>query len=94
MKSYKLKDAGKDPFPVGPVAKWSGFGAVDDAGRAIEVHVEDIALQRLDPSSEGADHTRVLNTHRNKIIEIAAEKYERGNDIILVTVADLAQRGL
>ena len=101
MKSYKLKDAGKDPFPVPPVAKWSGFGAVDDAGREITIRVEDIALQRLDPSSGGADHTHVLKTHRSKIFKIAAEKYELGlvesgdtGNIILVTDADVAQRGL
>ena len=103
MKPYKLKDAGEDPFRVDPLASWSGFGAVDDAGRKIEVRVKDVALQRLDPLSEGADHTHVLETphHRNKIFEIAAEKYELGliepgdtGDIIRVTADDIAQRGL
>jgi hypothetical protein len=94
MKSYKLKDAGKDPFRVDALAKWIGFGAVDDSGHGIEVRVEDSALQRLDPSSGGADHTHVLVAHRDKIFKIAAEKYELGResgDIIWVTVADVAQ---
>jgi hypothetical protein len=76
MKSYKLKDDGKDSFRVDPLAKWIGFGAVDESGRAIAVYVEDIALQRLDPSSGGADHTHVLKTHRNKIFKIATEKFD------------------
>ena len=97
MKSYKLKDAGKDAFPVGPVAASVGFGAIDDDGRVFEVRVQDIALQRLDPSSGGANHTSVLEIHRSKMFRIAAEKYERGriepgNPIILVTDADVAQQ--
>jgi hypothetical protein len=96
MKSYKLKDAGKDAFVVGPVAKSIGFGAVD-AGRVITVHVEDIALERLDPSIVGrANHTDALEAHRSKIFKIAAEKYERGliepGDIISVTDGDVAQQ--
>jgi hypothetical protein len=97
MKSYKLKDAGKPAFRVGPLAVWSGFGAVD-GDRVLGVLVEDIALQRLDPTSTGADHTSVLEAHRSKILEIAREKYERGCDvtgnIIRVTVdeVDLAIR--
>jgi hypothetical protein len=95
MKSYKLKDAGKDAFPIGPVAKWIGFGAVD-AGRMITVRVEDIALQRLDPTAEGANQISVLATHRGKIFNIAAEKYEVGliepGEIISVTDADVAQQ--
>ena len=54
MKTRKLKDAGKAPFQVGPLATWIGFGAVDDAGREVEVRVQDSALQRLDLSSTGA----------------------------------------
>ena len=97
MKSYKLKDAGKDPFRVDALAKWMGFGAVDDSGREMKVRVEDSALERLDPSSRGADHTHVLVAHRDKIFKIAAEKYELGyiesDDIISVTEADVAQLG-
>ena len=96
MESYKLKDAGKNAFVMDPVAKWVGFGAVD-AGRVITVRVEDIALQRLDPSSGGADHRNALERHRGKIFKIAAEKYELGliesGDIISVTDADVAQLG-
>jgi hypothetical protein len=40
MKSYKLKDAGKDAFLMDPLAKWIGFGVVD-AGRPITVRVDD-----------------------------------------------------
>jgi hypothetical protein len=96
MKSYKLKDGGKETFIIGPVAKWIGFGAID-ADRVITVRVEDIALQRLDPSSRGADHRNVLKEHRSKIFKIAAEKYELGyieaDDVISVTDADVAQLG-
>jgi hypothetical protein len=97
MKSYKLKDGGKNAFPVGPVAKWIGFGAVDDAGRVVTVQVEDIALERLDPSIiGGANHTSALDAYRDKIFRIAAEKYEDGliepGDVISITDADLAQR--
>jgi hypothetical protein len=92
----KLKDAGKDPFRVDALAKWICFGAVDDR-RGITIRVEDSALERLDPSSRGADHTHVLVAHRDKIFKIAAEKYELGyiesGDIISVTVADVAQLG-
>jgi hypothetical protein len=93
MKSHKLKDAGKGAFPVPPVAAWSGFGAVD-GDHELEVHVQDIALQWLDSTSTGADHTNVLETHRSKILEIAAGKYEQGcvvsGNIIRVTVDDVA----
>jgi hypothetical protein len=97
MKSYKLKDGGKNAFPVGPVAKWIGFGAVDAAGRVVTVQVEDIALERLDPSIiGGANHTSALDAYRDKIFRIAAEKYEDGliepGDVISITDADLAQR--
>jgi hypothetical protein len=94
VKLHKLKDAGKDAFVIDPVAKWIGFGVVD-AGRAIEVRLEDIALQRLDRTSCGANHTRVLDAHRSEIFKIAAEKYEDGliepGDIISITDADVAQ---
>jgi hypothetical protein len=96
---YKLKDGGKNAFIMDSVAKWVGFGAVD-AGRVITVRVEDIALQRLDPSSGGADHRNVLERHRSKIFKIAAEKYELGHiesgesgEVISVTEADVAQLG-
>ena len=94
MKSQKLKDAGKGAFPVYPLAAWSGFGVVD-GNHTLEVHVEEGALQRLDPKSEGADHTHVLEKHRSKILEIADSKYQRGcvvsGNIIRVTVDDVAQ---
>jgi hypothetical protein len=96
MKSHKLKDAGERAFPVLPLAAWSGFGVVD-GDHQLEVHVQDIALQRLDPKSKGADHTNVLEneTHRRKILEIADGKYKRGcvvsGNIIRVTVDDLAR---
>jgi hypothetical protein len=96
MKSHKLKDAGKHAFPVLPVAAWSGFGVVD-GDHVLEVHVQDIVLQRLDPKSKSADHTNVLEneTHRRKILEIADGKYKRGcvvsGNIIRVTVDDLAR---
>ena len=93
MKSHKLKDAGKRAFPVPPVAAWSGFGAVD-GDIELEVRVQDIALQHLDPGSKGADHTPVLEKHRCKMLKIAAEKYERGfiepDNIILITYEDVA----
>jgi len=94
MKSHKLKDAGKRAFPIPPVAAWSGFGAVD-GDIELEVRVQDIALQHLDPAaSTGADHTPVLEKHRSKILKIAAEKYERGfiepSNIILITYEDVA----
>jgi hypothetical protein len=93
MKSHKLKDAGKRAFPVPPLAVWSGFGAVD-GDRVLEIHVEDIVLQQLDPTSTGSDHTKVLEAHRSKILEIAAGKYEHGcvvgGNIIRVTVDDIA----
>jgi hypothetical protein len=93
MKSHKLKDGGKRAFPVPPVAAWSGFGAVD-GDHELKVHVQDIALQHLDPASKGADHTPVLEKHRSKILKIAAEKYERGfiepGNIILITYEDVA----
>jgi Protein of unknown function (DUF1488) len=93
MKSCKLKDAGERAFPVLPLAAWSGFGAVDGNGRKVEVRVRDIALQRLE-TSEGADHTQVLERHRSEILKIAAEKYERGfiepDNIILITYEDVA----
>lgn len=98
MKSYKFEDAGEAAFRMDPLAKWIGFGAVD-AGREITVRVEDIALQRLDPSSGGADHTNVLEIHRRKIFKVAAEKYERGliesgesGETISITDADVAQQ--
>jgi hypothetical protein len=96
MKSYKLKDAGEDAFLMDPLAKWIGFGVVD-AGRPITVRVEDIALQRLDPTiGGGANHMSALETHRSKIFKIAAEKYELGliesGDTISVTDADVAQQ--
>jgi hypothetical protein len=97
MKSYKLKDAGLDAFLLDPLAKWIGFGAVAP-GRVITVRVEDIALQRLSPSSGGANHVSVLEdkNHRRKIFKIAAEKYELGliesGDTISVTDADVAQQ--
>ena len=96
MKPCKLKDAGKAAYPVDRLAVWSGFGAIDDAGRVLEIRVKDAALQHLDPDSRGADHTHVLETpcQRSKILEIAAEKYERGligsGNIIWVTDADVA----
>jgi transcriptional regulator with XRE-family HTH domain len=93
MKSYKLKDAGLDVFLMGPVAKWVGFGALD-AGRKITVRVEDIALQRLEPASGGADHRNALRKHRSKVFTIAAEKYERGiiepDGSVSVTYADVS----
>jgi transcriptional regulator with XRE-family HTH domain len=97
MKSYKLKDGGKNAFPVGPVAKWIGFGAVDDMGRLVTVQVEDTALERLDPSIiGGANHMSALDAYRDKIFKIAAEKYEVGltepGEIISVTDADVAQQ--
>lgn len=98
MKTYRLEDDGKAAFRMDPLAKWIGFGAVD-AGRVIIVRVEDVALQRLDPSSGGADHTSVLETHRSEIFKIAAEKYELGliesgefGDAISVTDADVVQQ--
>jgi hypothetical protein len=95
MKSHKLKDAGKAAYPVLPLASWSCFGVVDGDDRVLEVCVKDIALQRLDPTSKGADHTPVLERHRSKILKIAAEKYERGivesGNIIWVTDADVAR---
>jgi hypothetical protein len=96
MKSHKLKDAGERAFPVLPLAAWSGFGVVD-GDHQLEVHVQDIALQRLDPKSKGADHTNVLEneTHRSKILEIADGKYKRGcvvsGNIIRVTVDGVAR---
>ena len=96
MKSWKLKDAGKGSFLMDPVAKWVGFGAIDDAGRVITVRVEDIALQRLDPTSQGADHSNVLAKHREKVFAVAAKKYELGRidgDLITITDADIAQLG-
>jgi hypothetical protein len=92
MKSYKLKDGGKNAFPVGPVAKWIGFGAVDDMGRVVTVQVEDIALERLDPSN----HMSALDAYRDKIFKIAAEKYEDGlvepGNVISITDADVARQ--
>lgn len=93
----KLKDGGKNASPVGPVAKWTGFGAVDDTGRVVTVQVEDIALERLDPSIiGGANHTGALDAYRDKIFKIAAEKYEDGliepGNVISITDADVAQR--
>jgi hypothetical protein len=92
LKSHKLKDVGKAAFRVGPVAQWSGFGAVDGDLR-LEIRVADVALQYLDPTSTGADHTSVLEAHRDKIFKIAAEKYQRGKvesgDIVLVTYQDV-----
>ena len=97
MKSYKLKDGGKNAFPVGPVAKWIGFGAVDDMGRVVTVQVEDIALERLDPSIiGGANHTSALDAYRDKIFKIAAEKYEDGliepGNVISITDTDVARQ--
>lgn len=97
MKSHKLKDGGKNAFPVGPVAKWIGFGAVDDMGRVVTVQVEDIALERLDPSIiGGASHTSALDAYRDKIFKIAAEKYEDGliepDNVISITDADVARQ--
>jgi hypothetical protein len=97
MRSYRLKDGGKSAFPVGPVAKWIGLGAVDDMGRVVTVQVEDTALERLDPSIfGGANHTSALDAYRDKIFKIAAEKYEDGliepGDVISITDADVAQR--
>ena len=98
MKSYNLEDAAKAVFLMDPLAKWLGFGAVDaGAGRAITVRVEDIALERLDPSIVGgASHKSALETHRSKVFKIAAEKYELGliesdGKMISVTDADVAQ---
>jgi Protein of unknown function (DUF1488) len=96
MNSYKLKDAGKDAFIIGPVAKWVGFGAVD-AGRVITVQVEDIALERLDPSiSGGAGYLSALEANRGRIFVIAQRKYERGSIepdgcSVSVTYADVAE---
>ena len=97
MKSHKLKDGGKNTFPVGPVAKWIGFGAVDDMGRVVTVQVEDIALERLDPSIiGGASRTSALDEYRDKIFKIAAEKYEDGliepDNVISITDADVARQ--
>jgi hypothetical protein len=98
MKTRKLKDAGKAPFRVGPLAMWIGFGAVDDAGREVEVRVQDSALQRLDLSSTGADHTHVLVKHRDELFKIAEQKYANSlvetGGIISITEADVAQAGL
>lgn len=95
MTSYKLKDAGKDAFIIGPVAKWVGFGAVA-AGRLITVQVEDIALQHVDPPiGGGANQTGVLEKYRSEIFEIAARKYELGlvepRETISVRLDDVAQ---
>lgn len=94
MKSYNLKDAGKDAFLWDPLAKWIGFGAVD-AGRVITVRVEDIALEHLDPTiGGGAEHMRALYKHRSRIFRIAAEKYEQGlieGDVVSVMYADVAK---
>jgi hypothetical protein len=67
---------------------------VDGNGRKLEVRAQDIALQHLDPTSTGADHTPVLEKHRSKILKIAAEKFERGfiepDNTILITYEDVA----
>lgn len=95
MKPCKLQDVGKSAFRVDPLATRSGFGVIDDDGRVIQVHVEDVALQQLDPKSTGADHTSVLDDihHRCKILEVADEKFKRGcvqpGGIILVTYDDV-----
>ena len=56
--------------------------------------MQDIALQLLDSTSNGADHTPVLEKNRSKILKIAAEKCERGEiefgNVIRITVADVA----
>ena len=96
MKSCKLKDEGKDAYFVRPVAAWSGFGATAGNG-TVKIHVRDIALQRIDPTSTGADHTHVLDRYRSEILKIANEKYERdeiesdddGIAIIRITYEDL-----
>ena len=95
MKSYKLKDAGKGAFQIGPLSKWVGFGAVD-AGRVITVRVEDIALERLHRSIDGGtDYLSVLEVNRGRIFRIAQRKYERGSiepdGSVSVTDADVAE---
>jgi hypothetical protein len=52
MKSCKLKDEGKDAYFVRPVAAWSGFGATA-GNQTVEIRVQDVALQRIDPTSTG-----------------------------------------
>jgi len=95
MKSYKLRDAGQNAFLVNPpFGTWIGFGAVD-AKRKITIHVQDLALQHLDPKiSGGAEHVRAVEEHRAKIFRIAARKYELGHvepgEIISVRFADVA----
>jgi hypothetical protein len=93
----KLKDDGKPAFRVDCLAKWSGFGVVDDTGDGFEIRAEDIALEHVDdPGPKGADYTHVLDdpSHRSTILKIAAEKCDRGfvepGNIIRVTYADVA----
>jgi len=100
MKSCELKDAGFLAVRVDQLALWSCFGATAGS-RTVEIRVQDVALQRLDKNSKGADHTHVLDNERNRstILKIATEKIGRGEiepgagdiDIVRITYADVAQ---
>jgi transcriptional regulator with XRE-family HTH domain len=95
IKSYRLKDAGHEAFPVD--LDFIGVGVID-AKRNITIRVERSALDHLGDRRIGAggDHMRAFDEHRDRIIRIADEKYKRGiiepDDIVLVMYADVANR--
>ena len=94
IKSFKLKDTGKNAYlDDDPVSKFVTFAA--KAGeRWITIRVEDLALEHLEPDiSGGADYMRALEKHRGRIFRIAAQKYElEQSDIISIRYSDVAQR--
>jgi transcriptional regulator with XRE-family HTH domain len=92
LRSYKLKDAGQEPFPID--LDLIGFGATDGK-RDITIHVERSALAYLDDQriGSGAEHMRAFYRHSHRILGIAAEKYDPAGpaDVVLVTQADVAR---
>jgi transcriptional regulator with XRE-family HTH domain len=100
MKSFKLKDRGKDAYFLDHMSKFFEFSAMH-AEREISVRVQDLALESLaldllDKSiSRGTDYLSALGMLRRRIFVVAAEKYERGlieaGDIVSVMYDDVAQ---
>ena len=83
-----LRDGGKPAFRVGPLAIWTGFGALDGA-LEISILVHDSAIAVLEPDTAIA-HVHVVEANRERLLRIADRKYQEvKGDPVRVTASDL-----
>jgi transcriptional regulator with XRE-family HTH domain len=94
LKMFKLKDGGKNAFPMDPTnSKFFGFGASAE-GKSVTTWVEDFALDSLKNDIHGsAEYLSTLEANRARLFRIAQTKYERGvierDGSVMVNLKDL-----